>query len=224
MNVLGAALAVVFVLCVPLLLISGNVRWIALNPATYYDGFDKYRAAERSGLNDAQLDVVARAFIEYFQAPPGRLEPSVRLRGEERPLFKEREVAHMEDVQKLMQLVFRLGLLAGLYLVAFTSGVLFWQRGGGVVVLGQHLLWGAGLSLAVLVFVAALSMLDFSGLFVLFHQLSFRNELWRLDPQRDYLLLLFPQGFWLDATLKIAALTGAEALALAGLGWLLVRR
>ena len=76
----------------------------------------------------------------------------------------------------------------------------------------------------VLIAVAALSFLDFGELFVRFHELSFRNDLWMLDPRRDYLLMLFPQGFWFDATLRIAALTALQAGALGLLGLFLLRR
>jgi integral membrane protein (TIGR01906 family) len=130
----------------------------------------------------------------------------------------------MEDVQSLMRLVFRLGLFAGLYLLLFAAALLAAQGRTALPTLGRLTLWGSGLSLALLVAVAALSFLDFSALFVRFHQLSFRNELWMLDPRRDYLLMLFPEGFWLDVTLKIAALTAAEASALAALGLFLTRR
>jgi integral membrane protein (TIGR01906 family) len=130
----------------------------------------------------------------------------------------------MEDVQKLMRLVFRLGLLSALYAVVFAAGLLAWQHAAGLPALGRLMLWGAALSLALLLLVGALSFVDFGELFVRFHQLSFRNDLWMLDPSRDYLVILFPEGFWLDVTLRIAALTAAESLALGALGFLLVTR
>ena len=221
---LRAALAVLTVLCVPILLVSTNVRWVTLDPATYADGFRKYRAAERTGLTPVQLEQVGATFIQYFQAPPGRLDLVVALNGQSRPLFNEREIAHMEDVQHLMQLVFRAGPLAGLALLLGAVAVLIWRQEQALPALGTLLLWGSGLTLLLLVAVAGLSLVDFSELFVRFHQLSFRNDLWMLDPRRDYLLMLFPQGFWLDVTLRIAALTAIEALALGGLGLFLARR
>ena len=75
-----------------------------------------------------------------------------------------------------------------------------------------------------LLVVGGLSYVDFGELFLRFHELSFSNDLWQLDPSRDYLLILFPEGFWLDVTLRIAALTGAEAAVLGLIGFALVRR
>jgi integral membrane protein (TIGR01906 family) len=221
---LGPPLTVLFVLCLPLCLIGNNVHWVALNPDTYREGFARYGVAERAGLDPVQLSGVARAFIDYFQAPPGRLNPGVTVNGAQRPLFNEREVAHMEDVQRLMRLVFRLGLLSALYAAAFAAGLLAWQRATGLAILGRLMLWGAALSLALLLVLATLSLVDFEELFVRFHRFSFRNDLWMLDPTRDYLLILFPEGFWLDVTLKLAAMTSAEALALAALGFYFVTR
>jgi integral membrane protein (TIGR01906 family) len=220
---LEAVCATLFVLCVPLLLVSANVRYVTLNEDTYENGFQKYRASERTGLSPEQLSSIARAFIAYFQAPPGRLNPQVTLRGEVRPLFNEREVSHMEDVQMLMQLVFRLGAVAALGLLVVTAVLLFSQRGQALATLGRFLTWGAGLSLVLLLLVGALSLLDFSELFVRFHQLSFQNDLWMLDPRQDYLIMLFPEGFWFDVTIKIALLTAIEAVAIGGTGLLLSR-
>ena len=62
------------------------------------------------------------------------------------------------------------------------------------------------------------AVVNFDGLFLLFHRLSFANDLWMLDPRRDYLLVLFPAGFWFDATLRVAmtAILGAALLLSAG--------
>jgi integral membrane protein (TIGR01906 family) len=217
-------LSVAFVLCLPLALVGLNVRWVSLDPATYREGFQKYGASERTRLDRTQLEQVAAAFIAYFQAPPGRLDPSVTLDGQRRALFSEREVSHMEDVQQLMRFVFQVGFGAAGFLLLTTTGLLVWRRAEALPALGQLLLWGAGLTFGLLVAVAALSFVDFGELFVRFHQLSFRNDLWMLDPRRDYLLMLFPQGFWFDVTLRIAALTALQAAAIGLLGLVLLRR
>lgn len=221
---LASLLGVLFVASIPLALIANNVRLVAVSPSTYGEGFAKYGAAERTGLTTDQLEAIAREFIRYFEGPPGRLEPVVVLQGVRRPLFNEREIVHMEDVQKLMQAVFRLGTVAGIYGVAFATALLLRRRAASTRRLGKLLLWGSGLTVGLLLLLAALSMVDFEELFVRFHELSFRNDFWMLDPRRDYLVILFPEGFWLDVTLRIAGLTAAEALVLGATGFWLVRR
>jgi len=70
------------------------------------------------------------------------------------------------------------------------------------------------------------TMAGFDRLFLQFHVISFSNELWVLDPARDYLIMLFPQGFWYDATLfcTLGTAAGAILLGLAGGGYLLSKR
>jgi integral membrane protein (TIGR01906 family) len=217
-------LAGLFVLCLPLFSIASNVRRVTLDPGTYRQGFEKYAASQRTGFAPTELERIGQEFIRYFEGPGGRLEPLVTIGGQRRPLFNEREIVHMEDVQKLMQLVFRLGDLSGAYLLVFMAGLLITRRRAGLRPLGGLLLAGAGLSLGLLVLVGAASFADFSELFVRFHEMSFSNDLWQLDPEHDYLLMLFPEEFWLEVTLRIGALTAVEAAALGLLGFLLFRR
>jgi len=218
-----AALSAAFVISVPLCLVANNVRLVALDPTTYREGFEKYRASERTGLDRGQLAEIAWAFIQYFQGPPGRLEPVVTQNGTRRALFNAREVAHMEDVQRLMQLVFRLGLFSGASMLGCAVFLIGWRHRAGLPAVGRLAMIGSGLSLGLLLVVAALSLLDFGELFVRFHQLSFQNDFWELDPRRDYLIILFPEGFWFDVTLKIAQLTAIEALAVGAIGALVAR-
>ena len=45
-----------------------------------------------------------------------------------------------------------------------------------------------------------------------------------LDPSSDYLIMLFPQGFWFDAAVFIALTAALLALLTGGAGaWLLAR-
>ena len=74
--------------------------------------------------------------------------------------------------------------------------------------------WGIGIAL------------DFGWLFNQFHLLSFSNDLWQLNPAHDYLVRLFPWGFWRDAATYVMAsvAVGAVVLAAIGGGYLLTAR
>ena len=52
-----------------------------------------------------------------------------------------------------------------------------------------------------------LSLTGFDKVFVTFHEISFSNDLWILDPRTDYLIMLFPFGFWFDTTIKIGIIS-----------------
>jgi integral membrane protein (TIGR01906 family) len=92
--------------------------------------------------------------------------------------------------------------------------------------LAWFLLWGGLLTLGLLLLFGLLAIVGFDSLFLKFHQISFSNDLWRLDPSRDYLIIMFPLGFWFDATMRVAATSVIGAIGLAGVsgGYLLYRR
>jgi integral membrane protein (TIGR01906 family) len=59
----------------------------------------------------------------------------------------------------------------------------------------------------------------FDFFFTLFHEILFRNDFWLLDPRRDFLVVMFPEQFWFEATLLVAFATVVMALLLAGGSW-----
>ncbi len=69
---------------------------------------------------------------------------------------------------------------------------------------------GGWLTFSLVLFVAVLALVGFDRLFLYFHLVSFSNDLWILDPRRDYLIAMFPQGFFFDCTAVIAVLTLLE--------------
>ena len=79
---------------------------------------------------------------------------------------------------------------------------------------------GGGLTLCMTVFVGILMVVGFQRIFILFHLVSFNNDLWILDPRRDFLIMMFPTGFFFDATMLIALMTVVEGIVL----WLVAPR
>tara|TARA_B100000686_G_scaffold162100_1_gene169679 strand:- start:975 stop:1217 length:243 start_codon:yes stop_codon:yes gene_type:complete len=70
------------------------------------------------------------------------------------------------------------------------------------------------------VLVGILMVVGFQRIFILFHLVSFDNDLWILDPRRDFLIMMFPTGFFFDATMLIALMTVVEGIVL----WLVAPR
>jgi integral membrane protein (TIGR01906 family) len=91
----------------------------------------------------------------------------------------------------------------------------------GIVPLGRDMLLSTAFMVGLIVLVGALSAIDFDALWTRFHQVAFRNDLWLLDPRTDYLIMLFPEPFWLAATIRMATSVAAQTLlvALLGLGF-----
>ncbi len=211
----------IIALLLPLLLFFGTLLGVSLAESTYLRCFHEYGAAARTGLSAAELGEVARQFVAHFRHGVP-LDLQVQTATGRVPMLDERETVHLWDVHYLLQFGVRAWAAAvSVLLLAVFWGARLWpsfRRG-----LGGALLAGASLTLALLALVAVVSLVAFDQLFILFHEISFRNDFWLLDPTRHYLINLFDQQFFMDTTLLAALMTAAEALLLASVA-LLMRR
>src|SRR5438067_3546361 len=133
--------SLVFVLLVPMLIIGTSLRGLVTDRNLLLRGFRDNQVATTTGLDDPQLQRIADAFVAYFQGPPGQIQMQVTAFGQSRPLFNDREVAHMEDVQALIQFFLRMQIIAAAVVVVRLASALVLDR--SVVPLGRDLLWSA---------------------------------------------------------------------------------
>ena len=214
---------VVFILAIPTFLVATNVR-LAFNSVQLYTyGFERYNVTRTTGLDSSQLMAVAVEFRDYFNTPDEFLDINVVLGGEERPLFNQNELIHMRDVKGLVRGVYTVQQITGLYIVGYLAIVLAVSRGRSLHKVAGLVMAGSLLTIAMVGALGVGSLVGFDFLFEQFHVISFSNELWRLDPRENYLTRLFTQGFFLDATMFVAAGVILQALLLTALGWF-VRR
>ena len=210
----------------PLFLITSSVTWAFNSPGLYNDGFEKYSISRISGISDSELRQVGADIRSYINSGYEPLDVRTSILGTERDLFNDREVSHMKDVKQLVRGVYVLALASALYLAAMVVIGFALYRGRFVVDLAKRLAWGGGLTLVLLIVFGLVALVGFDSVFLKFHQLSFANDFWRLDPRTDYLVRIFPQDFWFDATLWVAvrAIFGALILTVAGNAFLVYRK
>jgi len=212
--------SVAFVLLLPLLIIGTSLRGLVTDRDFMLRGFEDNHVATTTGLDDAQLGRITDAFVAYFQGPRGQIQLQVTAFGQSRPLFNDREVAHMEDVQALIQFFLRMQVIAAAVVVLRLAVAVVFDRSAAP--LGRDMLWSTGLMVALVVLVGVLSLLDFDALWTRFHQIAFRNDLWQLDPNSDYLIMLFPEPFWFTATIRMATSVALQTALVALVGVALV--
>ena len=217
---LRGLLSLAFVMLLPLLIIGTSLRGLVSDRELILQGFRDNQVAVTTGLDDAQLQRIADTFVAYFQAPPGQIQLQVTAFGQSRPLFNDKEVQHMEDVQALIQFFLRLQLV-GAAVVVLRLAVAF-AADRSTISVGREMLWSAALMVGVVVLVGVLSLLDFDGLWTRFHQVAFRNDMWLLDPRTDYLIMLFPEPFWFTGTMRMALTVGLQTIGTAVVGALLL--
>ncbi len=213
---------VLFIVAVPIFLLLSNVRVAAMEPRVYEYSFDQYDAVARTGVDRVQLDGAARDIVDYFRNDESQLSIRVTIDGREQSLFNPREVQHMRDVKALFRGVFRLHEIAFVYVVGYVAAVFLWSRERSMRRLAQQCIVAGGTTAAVMAVAAGAASVGFDDLFLRFHQFSFANDFWLLNPRTDHLVQMFPQGFWFDVTLVVGVITVLEGalLAVAGFGYL----
>lgn len=214
---LGALSAWALVLLVLSLLLEGSGTSSALMEHMML----RHAPAESTGLPESDYPAMAVMITDYLAGASDTFQYTlVEDDGTEAPLFHDYEQQHMADCKQLFVLNRRIALLRVCVLgisVAFLA-LLHRRRwaargfttGTGMVILAALVLlvWGA---------------MDFNSLFLLFHRLSFRNDLWLLNPATDLLIRLMPLGFFVHYVTVIGLLWVAALLAMflfsIRLGW-----
>lgn len=213
-----------FIICLPALLVTASVSGAVNSPWLYQYGFDKYGVSETTGLAQAELEKAANGLVDYFNSDDESISLMVTKDGESFGLFNEREVAHLRDVKGLFRLAYWVLLGTLVYALVYVGVNFFWWRDRRRLAWG--LIGGGCLTLVLMAALGLATLIDFDWLFRQFHLISFANELWRLDPATDYLIMLFPRDFWFDAALFCALATAVVALILGGIGgwWYIKKR
>ena len=215
MKILAIVAKWLFILCLPVLLLTASIGWAANSLWLYKSGFEKYDVSQTTGLAESELKEAAIGLISYFNSDEEYISLTVMKDGEPFELFSQREVIHLKDVKGLIRLDYRVLLGTLIYVLAYVGVSLFrrdWRR------LAWGVAGGSGLTLILVLALGVGTLLNFDQLFLQFHLISFANELWQLDPTKDYLIMLFPQGFWYDAAIFCAGITAGLAVVLGGVG------
>lgn len=218
LRILGTAAKWLFILCLPVMLLTGSIGWAINSLWLYKDGFEKYEISRSTGLADTELEKAARGLISYFNSDEEYISLSAVKNDQTFELFNQREIAHLRDVKGLIRLDYRVLLGTLIYVLGYTAGSLFWPGKRYRRKLSREVITGSGVTLILMLALGLGTLLGFDQLFLQFHLLSFANDFWLLDPARDYLIRLFPQGFWYDVTLFCALATTGLAVILGGVG------
>ena len=224
MRILGIAAQWLFILCLPLLLLMASMG-VAVNSLWLYKyGFEKYNISQATGLAEAELEKAGKGLIGYFNSGEEYISLTVVKDGQSFELFNQREVIHLKDVKGLIWLVYRVLLGTLSYILGYAGVSLFWRKRRYWRRLAWGVIGGSSITLALMLALGLGTLMGFDQLFLQFHLISFDNPFWQLDPTKDYLIMLFPQGFWYDATLFCALAAVFGAVVLGGVAGVYLRR
>ncbi len=198
--------------------ITAVIRWIAGDGGLMAAEMLRNAPPEDTGISAEEYPAMG-ALTASFLTGTGRFQYArTGENGEEILYFHDYEEAHMQDVRNLIRLdtvVMKISFAAAVLMAA--AGILLrdpekFCRG---------ILTGLRIMLGALLVLLGWALIDFDGLFVTFHRISFTNDGWLLNPRTDLLIRLMPQRFFIrlgirgalraavmPAVLEIAARTG----------------
>ncbi|MEC9014471.1 MAG: TIGR01906 family membrane protein [Chloroflexota bacterium] len=215
-----------FITTVPLFLITISVTWAFNSPSLYNNGFEKYSISRSTGITNADLRQVGADIRSYINSSDEPMDIQTSIFGVEQDLFNPKEIAHMRDVKNLVRGVYILALVSVIYLSTMTLFGFIKQGRLFTLAIDKRLAIGGGLTMAMLILFSAVAAMGFDSLFIKFHEISFANDFWRLNPRTDYLVRIFPDNFWFDATVWVAlrAIVGALIITASSSSYLVYSR
>ena len=95
----GLATAAIIFLVIVLFLTS--IELVAFDLAFYKREYEKLNIAQSTGMSDEELIRVTEELLNYLRDERDDLVITAVIDGESRPVFNEREIAHMVDVKDL---------------------------------------------------------------------------------------------------------------------------
>jgi integral membrane protein (TIGR01906 family) len=224
MKALGITAKWVFMLCLPFLLFTASLGW-AINSLWLYNyGFEKYGISQATGLSESELEKTAAGLVSYFNSDEEYISLTVIKDGQPFELFNYREIIHLKDVKGLIWLDYWVLLGTLVYVLAYAVVCLLWRRPKYWRHLARGVVGGSGITLGLMLVLGLVSIFDFNWIFWQFHVVSFTsNDFWLLDPTRDYLKMLFADGYFYDVVLFCALGVAGAAVILGGASGLWLR-
>ena len=202
-------------LCFALYFISSAVLEIGTNETLYFELQTRAGLPESAGISaealeklDVHLASCLRGRedwnVEWLNPEGGPLR--VVVDGAEQDAFNAREIAHMEDCQRLFKLLrsLRLGLAIAAALMVLLSLILEWKEKPARAVSVAPMWVGSLILIVPLAIFGVWAAIDFNSAFNFFHRILFTNDLWLLNPETDLLIRICPSSMFASMGLRIA--------------------
>ena len=216
----GAALAVSLALA----LLTGLLYVAGTNADWMHAMLTHHAPSDMTGLPESEYRPMAEMITSYLAGKHDTFQHTFIRESDGVTLvcFDGHEQQHMADCYLLFRMCRTAMLASCAAAVALASSAHKRKRNLRQTCIGALIGFCAVLAAAAVLIVWG--MTDFDGLFILFHQLSFANDLWMLNPATDLLIRLMPTSFFVSYAAMIGF--GWAALCAAGASYaaVLLRR
>ena len=212
-----------YLLWVPLIL-TVSFEIITFSDWIYEFNWGRNNISYKSNLTNNELDQVSNQIKDYFKNDDEKISINIE-RDKSVNLFNQREIDHMVDVKNLIKftLLFeRISLVIiffTLIISSYINGLKEIQRVLIQIIYKSFIFWSG-----IILLIISGMVINFNYTFTLFHKIFFRNDLWILDPRNDYLLIMFPERFFLEICIIILLLFTLINFLLLSVTWILRKR
>ena len=214
MGVFRLAATIIFILSVPVALVTTTIRFVANEPRVYEYAIDQFNAVAVTGIDRAQLLQAGAEIRDYFKNNQETLTIHVQENGHDALLFNARETAHMKDVKSLLRAMDKAQEFSVIYALCYIAVVVLWAREITPRALAMRVIGGSALCLGVIGVIGAFAVTGFDSAWLDFHKLAFNNDFYLLNPATDHLIQMFPPPFWENIVFLVGLLIAAECAVL----------
>ena len=214
MGLVRQIAALLFIVALPVALVTTNIRIVVNEPRLYEYVTDEYNTTATTGFERSELLRASGELRDYFNNNDESIFVSVQGSGGPESLFNPRETAHLRDVKALFQLSFRVQEVTVLFVLAYVVVVFIWAKERSLRALAKQVLTSGLVMLVVVGALGVVATIDFHGAWDQFHVVAFNNDFWKLNPSRDHLIQMFPEPFWEEVSIWVGLGTAAEIGAL----------
>lgn len=202
----------IFILALPVALVTSNIRLLLNAPPVYAYAFDRYNATDTTGLSRADLDSTAAGLRRYFNNGEKTFYQTVTLDGLQVSVYNARETLHMQKVKRLVTMVDWAQEATLVYVLAYVVAFFVWSRDGSIRQLATQTLASLSFGAAIVAGIGIYAALGFEAFWTRFHLIFFPHGGWQFDPATDRLIQMFPDPFWRDMVAVLIVMSALEAL------------
>lgn len=188
----------ILIICSPFVIFFSSFKTIAFNLEYYNDKYIELGVYNNQMFAGVDLLDETSQLLRYIKSGKGEIQSD---------FYNQREKDHLVDVREK----FRIGMSLRRFFFFFSVILLLFLfrlqpvKEDYIKSLGKYLAFGSTLTL-VLLGILWLSLSNFEGTFISFHEASFEDGTWTFDENTDHLVNMFPLKFFEDISRDIAIL------------------
>jgi len=187
---------ILFLLSIFILVITSTVRFFATEPIVQDTLMDYSNVEQKTNFTKSQLQSITIAMSEYLSNKTDLLDIRIQSSSGLLALFSPKEILHMQDVKKILLSIYSLQLVVFFYSIVYITVMLTMRKRKGMRDIFSDLLITGLFSNVLLITLGILLYFSFDRYFIYFHEIAFNNDYWILDPNKDFLIKLYPIKFW----------------------------